>query len=261
MSILDEIIRNKHKEVAERKKILPVAVLEKSTYFEAKVLSLREALMQSSKSGIIAEFKRKSPSKGVINNRVSLAQVTKGYVQAGASALSVLTDEKYFGGSNTDLIEARKFNDCPILRKDFIIDEYQVIESKSLGSDIILLIAAALTKGQIVAFSKFAKSLELEILLEIHDEKELEKITDNIDCIGINNRDLTNFKVDIERSKKLAFKISDDYIKIAESGIDSVETIRNFKTHGFKGFLMGEYFMQSAHPGKACAEFIKQLME
>jgi indole-3-glycerol phosphate synthase len=259
MNILEEIIASKYKEVAERKELYPVKLLEKSIYFETKPVSLKHYLLRPDKSGIIAEFKRKSPSKGMINKYASVEQVTIGYMQAGASALSVLTDENYFGGCNADLTTARKFNFCPILRKDFVVDEYQIIEAKSIGADAILLIAASLTKQQIIDLSAVAKSLSLEVLLELHDEEELDKIAGNIDCVGVNNRNLKTFKVDIEQSKRLAAQIPNTYVKVAESGIDSVETIKDFKQHGFKGFLMGEFFMKTADPGKACAEFVKQL--
>jgi indole-3-glycerol phosphate synthase len=259
MTILDEIIEYKHEEVAKQKKLCPVKLLEESIYFKGKAISLKKSLLRPEKPGIIAEFKRKSPSKGNINKQASVEQVTTGYIKAGASALSVLTDEKYFGGSNADLTNARILNHCPILRKDFVVDEYQIIEAKSIGADAILLIASHLSKRQVIDFSKCAKAIGLEILLELHDKQEIEKIIADIDCIGVNNRNLKTFEVDIEQSKLLANMIPDSYVKVAESGIDSVETIREFKIHGFKGFLMGEYFMKSDHPEKACEEFIRQL--
>ena len=259
MNILDEIVAFKRKEVAERKTLHSIKKLGKSTLFNRHVVSIKEALLSTGSSGIIAEFKRKSPSKGMINEFADVEQVTKGYVNAGASALSILTDEKYFGGSNENLIKARKVNACPILRKDFIVDEYQIIEAKSIGADTILLIAACLSKEEIRRFSKLAKSLSLEILLELHNEDELEKIIPEVELIGINNRNLKNFKVDLDQSIKLASLIPDKYIKIAESGIDSPAIIQNLKSKGFKGFLMGEFFMRSTQPEKACADFIKQL--
>jgi len=259
MNILDEIVAFKRKEVAERKTLLPIKKLEKSASFNRQVISIKEALLSTGSSGIIAEFKRKSPSKGMINEFVDVEQVTKGYVNAGASALSILTDEKYFGGSNENLIKARKVNSCPILRKEFIVDEYQIIEAKSIGADAILLIVACLSKEVISRFSKLAKSLGLEILLEIHNDDELEKIIPEIELVGINNRNLKNFKIDMEQSIKLASLIPDNYIKVAESGIDSPTIIQNLKSNGFKGFLIGEYFMRSPQPEKACEEFIKEL--
>ena len=260
MNILEEIIQFKRKEVSERKKLTSIEMLEKGEFFDRENISLKQALSKIDSSGIIAEFKRKSPSKGIINNSVEAKQVTSGYVKAGATALSVLTDEKFFGGINDDLIKARIANFCPILRKDFIVDEYQIIEAKSIGSDVILLIAACLSKTEIHKFTKFAKSLNLEVLLELHDEDELQKIIPEIDLIGINNRNLKNFKVDLEYSKKLAEKVSGNFIKITESGIDSPSTIKELKNYGFKGFLIGEHFMKSLKPELACEDFIKQLM-
>lgn len=259
MTILEEIIQYKFKEVTERKALYPFKQLEKSVYFNAETFLLKKSLLLPAATGIIAEFKRKSPSKGIINKNASVEQTTLGYIKAGASALSVLTDEKYFGGSNDDLIKARRINACPILRKDFIVDEYQVIESKSVGADVILLIAACLTKEKIDKLAKFAKSVGLEILLELYDETEVEKISPIVDFIGINNRNLKNFEVNIEHSKQLSSLIPDNYLKIAESGINSAKTIHELKSAGFRGFLMGEYFMRTQQPEKACDEFIKQI--
>jgi indole-3-glycerol phosphate synthase len=260
MTILDEIVAYKRKEVEKRKALRSTNLLEKSNYFGNLPFSLREVLLKSGASGIIAEFKRKSPSKGIINDEASVELVTKGYTKAGASALSVLTDEKFFGGSDNDLSIARISNSCPVLRKDFIVDEYQILESKSLGADVILLIAACLTKSEVIRFSKLAKSLQLEILLELHNEKEIDSIIDEVDLIGINNRNLKNFKVDLEQSIRLAESIPGSFVKVAESGIDAPETIFELRKHGFKGFLMGERFMREKEPEKACAEFIKQII-
>jgi indole-3-glycerol phosphate synthase len=259
MTILDEIVAYKRNEVEKRKAVSSTNLLEKSNYFGNKPYSLREALLKSDASGIIAEFKRKSPSKGMINDGASVEHVTKGYVKAGASALSVLTDEKFFGGSDNDLSIARKSNSCPVLRKDFIVDEYQILEAKSLGADVILLIAACLTKSEVIRFSSLAKSLQLEILLELHEEKEIDSIIGEVDLIGINNRNLKNFKVDLKQSIRMAENIPISFIKVAESGIDTPETISELRKYGFKGFLMGERFMREKQPEKACAEFIKHL--
>ena len=258
-NILDEIIAFKHKEVAERKELYPAKLLERSIYFSTPSVSLKHYLLRPDKSGIIAEFKRKSPSKGFINQYAKVEEVTLGYMQAGASALSVLTDEKFFGGKNEDVTKARKLNFCPILRKEFVIDEYQIIEAKSIGADAILLIAACLSKSEIDTLAKFAKSLGLEVLLEMHGEDEFDKISTEVELVGINNRNLQTFVVDIEQSKRFAAKIPDSFVKVAESGIDSVEVIKDLKLSGFKGFLMGEHFMKTADPAKACANFIKQL--
>ncbi len=261
MNILDEIIAFKHKEVEQRKLNSAVSELEKSKYFQRQTISLKNSIADSSKSGIIAEFKRKSPSKGIINNSVTVEKVTTGYANSGASGLSVLTDENFFGGSNADLSIAREFNSIPILRKDFIVDEYQIIEAKSIGADAILLIAACLSATQIKKLAKFAKSLNLEILLELHSEDEFDEIYLEVDLIGINNRNLKTFKVDIEQSKRYAAIIPNTFIKIAESGINSVEVIKDLKTHGFKGFLMGEFFMQSIDPVKTFENFVNELHE
>jgi indole-3-glycerol phosphate synthase len=180
-------------------------------------------------------------------------------MQAGASALSVLTDEQFFGGKNDDVTRARKVNFCPILRKEFIVDEYQIIEAKAIGADAILLIAACLERNEIDLLARFAKSLGLEVLLELHGEDEFEKISPDVELVGINNRNLKTFNVDIEQSKRFAAKIPDTFVKIAESGIDSPDVVKDFKAHGFKGFLMGEHFMKTANPAKACADFIKQI--
>lgn len=260
MNILDEIIQDKYKEVEERKSLYPVKLLEQSIYFQSPVVSLKKYVQREDKSGIIAEIKRKSPSKGIINAHVSIERTSIGYMQAGASALSVLTDSKYFGGSKEDLMVARKFNFCPILRKDFIVDEYQIIEAKSMGADAILLIAAALEPKKLQALAKFAKSLQLEILLEVHNNKELQdNLNADVDLIGVNNRDLKTFVTDIEISKQLADKIPNQFVKVSESGIESTATIIELKKFGYEGFLMGQNFMQHSRPEKACRNFINEL--
>jgi len=235
-----------------------IASLEKTDLFLRQTLSLKQFLNDPARTGIIAEFKRRSPSKGIINDRTDVVEVTKAYAENGASCLSVLTDEHYFGGSNEDLIKAR-INAIPILRKDFIIDEYQITEARSIGADVILLIAACLTPGEVKRLAAFAKSLKLEVLLELHAEDELEHICEETEIIGINNRNLKTFEVDVERSLRMAERIPADKIKIAESGISSVENILLFKEHGFKGFLIGENFMKAQNPTIAFADFVKQL--
>jgi len=260
MNILDEIIRFKFNEVKQRKALFPINVLEQSSWFQSAGVSLKEYVQRPDKTGIIAEIKRKSPSKGVINANVSVEQISVGYVQAGASALSILTDSNFFGGSNEDLIEARKFNTCPILRKDFVIDEYKIIEAKPIGADAILLIAAALEPPRLRALAKIARSLQLEILMEVHNEKELlDNLTADIDLIGVNNRDLKTFKLDIKTSKRLSDKIPSGFVKVSESGIEKPETILELKQYGYQGFLMGQNFMQHAQPEKACLEFVTEL--
>ena len=258
MNILEEIIEYKKEEVKTRKSKVNTADLEKRELFSRTVLTLKDFLLDKSRTGIIAEFKRRSPSKGVINPDVDVLEVTKGYTEHGASCLSVLTDEHFFGGSDEDLIKAR-INKIPILRKDFVIDEYQLIEAKSIGADVILLIAACLTVAEVKRLASFAKNLGLEVLLELHAEEELEHICDETDVIGINNRNLKTFDVDIERSLRMAERIPFPKFKVAESGISSVNDILLFKQHGFQGFLIGENFMKVTNPTIAFAEFVKQL--
>ncbi len=258
MNILETIIEHKKIEVRSKKLEMSVSNLEKSDFFKRKTLSLKKFLLDETRSGIITEFKRKSPSKGIINDNADVVEITSAYTANGASALSILTDEKFFGGSAHDLIKAR-VNEIPILRKDFVIDEYQIAEAKSIGADAILLIAACLSPQQVKTLAKFAKNLQLEVLLELHEEAELAHICDDTEIIGINNRDLKTFEVDIERSLRMAEKIPAGKIKIAESGISSVKNIKLFKEHGFQGFLIGENFMKEKNPAIAFASFVNQL--
>lgn len=258
MNILETIIAKKRIEVDTKKRSMPVSELEKGKFFKNEVLNLADYLVRDDKTGIIAEFKRKSPSKGVINNAVSVKAVTMDYVKHGASALSVLTDEEFFGGSLDDLLEAA-INKVPVLRKEFIIDEYQLVESKACGAEVILLIAACLQPQEVRSLSASAKNLGLNVLLEIHNESELEHICDAVDVVGINNRDLKTFTVDINRSIELGKQIPANKIKISESGIDSVSAIKLLRIHGFRGFLMGEKFMKEEDPGKAFEKFVQEL--
>ena len=258
MNILDRIIEHKKGEVARRKLAVPVKELEKAPYFSRPILSLKDFLLDESRTGIITEFKRKSPSKGVINGNADVVAVTAAYTKNGASCLSVLTDEDFFGGSTDDLQKAR-INQVPILRKDFMIDEYQLIEAKAMGADVILLIAACLSVQQVKSLAQFAKSLGLAVLLELHAEEELGHICHETELVGINNRNLKTFVVDIDRSLKMAQQIPANKIKIAESGISSVATINLFRENGFSGFLMGENFMKEADPGEAFAKFVLEL--
>ena len=258
MNILDKIIEHKKKEVAQRKSAVPVAELQKTKYFGRSPLSVKEFLLDQQKTGIITEFKRRSPSKGIINGAADVVAVTTAYTNHGASCLSVLTDETFFGGSTEDLLKAR-INEIPILRKDFMIDEYQVVEAKSMGADMILLIAACLSPADVKRLAVFAKNLGLDVLLELHAEEELEHICGETELIGINNRNLKTFEVDINRSLKMAEQIPAGKIKIAESGIGAPATVNLFREHGFSGFLMGENFMKEADPGKAFAKFVQEL--
>jgi len=258
MNILDKIIEHKRVEVAQRKEAIPVAKLESSPLFGRRALSLKQFLTDPSRTGIIAEFKRRSPSRGVINDQVDVVTVTKGYAAAGASCLSVLTDTAFFGGSSEDLQRAR-VNEIPILRKDFIIDEYQIIEAKAIGADVILLIAACLTPEEVQRLAEFARGLGLEVLLEIHNEEELKHICEATEIVGVNNRDLKTFTVDIQRSIDLSKKIPEDKILVAESGISKIETILHMKDAGFTGFLIGENFMKEKDPEAAFGAFVAAL--
>jgi indole-3-glycerol phosphate synthase len=258
MNILDRIIAHKRIEVEQNKKNVPVKQLEKGIYFNRQALSLRRSLLDENKTGIIAEFKRRSPSKGIINDRDTVETVTNSYVSSGASGLSILTDLEFFGGTLNDLMAARK-NNLPILRKDFMIDEYQLIEAKANGADAILLIAACLSTAELKQLSYTAKSLGLEVLLELHDESELDHITPQVDLVGVNNRNLKNFEVDLKQSALLSQKIGIEFIKVAESGITSAKEIDYLKGVGFHGFLIGEHFMKQSNPGKAFSDFVKSL--
>jgi len=260
MNILDKIIEYKRTEIEKNKKNISIDELKQNEFFNRDTFSLKQFLLDETKTGIIAEFKRRSPSKGIINDRADVEEVTKAYADNGASCLSVLTDTEFFGGSARDLRKAR-INQVPILRKDFIIDEYQVTEAKAMGADVILLVAACLTPGRVKDLALCAKNLQLEVLLEIHNEEELQHICDDADLIGVNNRNLKTFIVDINRSIELSKKIPAGKIKIAESGIDNVETIKIFKDAGFKGFLMGEKFMKTEDPGGAFKQFVQKLKQ
>jgi indole-3-glycerol phosphate synthase len=259
MNILDLIITDKKIEVNQRKRIFPSAYWESSPLFERKTKSLAKSL-KASNSGIIAEHKRRSPSKQNINSSLSVEKVARGYESAGVCGMSILTDGKYFGGSLDDLTIARAVSDFPLLRKEFIIDEYQIIEAKAFGADAILLIAAILSPQEILSFSKTAKSLGLDVLLEVHNLNELEKsIMPSIDLIGVNNRNLKTFKVSLETSRSLAEEIPAEFVKVSESGISEVASIKKLKAIGYKGFLVGENFMKTDNPGLAAKDFINQL--
>lgn len=260
MNILERIVTTKKQEVITGKNLISAAKLEESAYFSRQPYSFRDFLLDPEKTGIIAEFKRKSPSKGIINDQVRVAEVTRGYADAGASALSVLTDQAYFMGEMADLIQARKSNVIPILRKDFIIDEYQILQAKAWGADIILLIAAILTPSEIKNMASLAKSLGLNVLLEVHNREELERSLDvNLDAIGVNNRNLADFSVSVETSFELFPHIPADFLKISESAISNPETIKQLKAIGFNGFLIGENFMKEVDPATAMRDFVEKL--
>lgn len=261
MNILDKIIADKYIEVSLKKQLISSKDLEKYPLFGRKVKSLAVAL-QNSNTGIIAEHKRRSPSKAVINQDLNVQDVAIGYEEAGVRGMSVLTDAKYFGGSLDDLIIARSAVKLPLLRKEFIIDEYQILEAKAFGADVILLIAAVLDQKQIKTLSEFAKSLNLDVLLEVHNLEELEKsLVPGVDMMGVNNRNLKTFEVSTEISKELSEKIPDDYIKVSESGISNIKDILELKNYGYQGFLVGENFMRTNDPGKSAADFIRNILK
>lgn len=259
MHILDKIVAHKRQEVADRQERFPVKLLEDSIYFNTPTVSLSSYLQRSDKHGIIAEFKRKSPSKGAINLYAKVEEVSIGYMQAGASALSVLTDEHFFGGKNKDLTEARKFNYCPILRKDFIVSEYQIIEARSIGADAILLIAACLEKDELHRLAGFARSLGLEVLVELHDLTELDKLSPAANVVGVNNRNLQTFEVSITHSLELYEHLPSEMVKISESGLNDAQAVVELRRAGYQGFLIGEHFMRDENPGQVCREFIQRI--
>ena len=259
MNILDKIVQDKRKEVALRKSLIPIKQLEQSVLFNRHTFSLANNLRQS-ESGIIAEHKRRSPSKSVINQNLNVFDVAKGYEDAGVCGMSVLTDGKYFGGSLDDLLVARASCNLPLLRKEFIIDPYQIIEAKAHGADVILLIAAILTTSEIKEFSELAKSLHLDVLLEVHNEEELHKsIMPSLDMLGVNNRNLKTFEVSLDISKTLSALIPNDFVKVSESGISNIEAIKELKPFGYQGFLIGENFMKTDNAGESAMAFIQNL--
>lgn len=260
MTILDKIIEKKKIEVAEAKQRVSLEELERYPLFDRTCYSLKESVLDPERTGIIAEYKRASPSKGLINGTSTVQEVVRSYQDAGASAISVLTDSDFFQGSLSDLEEARALLQIPLLRKEFIIDVYQIVEAKAYGADIILLIAACLDSEEIKTLADYAKSLGLNVLLEVHNEEELQRsFFESIDAIGVNNRNLKDFVVDLNHSYDLVKQIPDSYIKVSESGISDPKTIQALRNAGFQGFLIGENFMKTEDPGRAIKEFISQL--
>lgn len=258
MHILDKIVLHKKEEVAQRKERKPISDLDSSDLFGRPTHSLSKNL-KDSPVGIISEFKRRSPSKPTINLDAKVSQIVTHYTQAGVSGISILTDEHFFGGHSNDLMDARRIVDTPLLRKEFIIDEYQIIEAKSIGADAILLITEILTKAEVKTFAALAKSLHLDTLLEIHTREQLDKYNTDIDIVGVNNRDLTQFTVDPMHSVRLFEHLPTEVTKISESGIHDPDTILMLKNAGFDGFLIGERFMKMQDPGKACQDFINDI--
>jgi indole-3-glycerol phosphate synthase len=262
MSILQKIVLRKKQEIIANKERNPIAKLEKRPFFYLNPKSLVAYLHKPDKTGIIAEFKRQSPSKGVINAAIRPEQMVKWYENAGASAVSVLTDQDFFGGNENDLLVARQTVDLPILRKDFIIDEYQILEAKSIGADIILLIAAILEPKEIKALTAVAKNLGLSVLLEVHDQLELEKsLFLGLDAVGVNNRNLNTFEVSVQTSLDLVSHIPNEFAKVAESGIDNVDTIKTLRQAGYKGFLIGEHFMKQENPEMVISDFFGRVKD
>lgn len=261
MTILDKIIAFKKQEVAKIKAEVAVKKLVESPNFKRQPISLKKSLLEPYSTGIIAEFKRQSPSKGIINDKSTVAEVTNRYLDANVAAQSILTDTSFFGGTMADLMEARVINQQkPILRKDFIVDGFQIVEAKAIGADVVLLIATCLTPEQLKNYGQLATDLGLEVLYEVHTQEDLDKIGDlDNKIIGINNRNLKTFEVDLEHSINLANQIPDTVVKVSESGISDPRIITGLKEHGFHGFLIGENFMKTDNPGQACQEFIDQI--
>ncbi|MGK0385614.1 MAG: indole-3-glycerol phosphate synthase [Patiriisocius sp.] len=258
MTILETITSYKQEEVSAKRTAFPIGVLKQSELFNRTCFSLVKGVAEG--SGIIAEHKRRSPSKSVINENILLPEVVKGYAAAGVSAISVLTDTKFFGGSLEDLLLARARVNIPLLRKDFVVDPYQIYEAKAYGADAILLIAACLEEIQLQEYAALAKELGMEVLLEIHNEAELKKsLHPTVDLLGVNNRNLKTFEVSLNTSKMLSASIPDTYVKVSESGLSTIEAIQELQPYGYKGFLIGERFMKTEDPGKSAAAFINKL--
>lgn len=257
---LENILRNKREEVALKKQFFNKKNWEDFPFFSRKCLSLKQNLL-SLPIGIIAEFKRKSPSKGWLNQEANLLEVTTGYQQAGAVGISILTDADFFGGSVEDIIAVRDKISCPILKKDFVVDEFQIYEAKAIGADVVLLIAAALTISQVKKFAQLAHQFGLEVLLEVHNKEEFNYLNEYVDIVGVNNRNLDTFEVNIDTSLELANLIPSTFTKISESGISEIQTIKTLKQAGYQGFLIGEHFIKEKDPADALRQFINQLIK
>ena len=266
--ILTDIIAHKRLEVERMKQAVPTTELERR--IEEKALppcrSMKQALL-ASPTGIIAEFKRRSPSKGWIQREADPSVIAPAYERAGASALSVLTDEAYFGGTLDDLRTARTCTALPLLRKDFIIDEYQLLQARLGGADAVLLIAACLPQEDCARLLVLAHRLGLEVLLEIHSVEELAYATLNPNMLGVNNRHLGSFRTDVRHSFAMAEALqnfanaSADLCLVSESSISHPETVRRLRAEGFRGFLMGECFMKTNAPGDTLAAFVHAITE
>ncbi|MBM3400931.1 MAG: indole-3-glycerol phosphate synthase TrpC [Bacteroidetes bacterium] len=259
-TILDKIVQKKREEIELAKRRTTIEQLQLLEFFNRECFVLRDFILDPKRTGIIAEFKRRSPSKGTINDHSSVQEVTNAYDEAGASALSILTDFNFFGGKDQDLLDARAVNKLPLLRKDFILDEYQITEAKALGADIILLIAAILTPKEVHRLAKYAKNLGMNVLLEVHNKEELDRsLADDLDAVGVNNRNLADFSVSVRHSHDLVDHIPSRFLKISESGISHPETIMELRAAGFDGFLIGENFMKEANPGLSMKAFVSRI--
>ncbi|MBL7757274.1 MAG: indole-3-glycerol phosphate synthase TrpC [Chitinophagaceae bacterium] len=260
-NILDTIVAQKRKEIEALKPLSSIERFRREGFFwEIATRSLRDYLLVPGSSGIIAEFKRKSPSKGWFKPKeLEVEPVVRAYNDKGAAGMSILTDQQFFGGDLDDLIQAKVISDIPVLRKDFMIDPWQIAEARAFGADVILLIAACLSPREVKEMAIFARTIGLEVLLEIHNEEELGHICDEVDLVGVNNRNLKTFEVDINTSLQLINKIPTDKVAVAESGISNVETIVTLKQAGFSGFLIGENFMKEPEPGVAFETFVEKL--
>lgn len=259
MNIIEKIIEVKRKLLSIKRSQFPIDYLEKSRYFNRETFSLSRKISKKSILGIIAEFKRKSPSKGLLNKyNLPVEKVIIGYKKAGVIGISILTDFSYFKGKEQDVLKARRIIQLPLLFKDIIIDEYQVILAKAIGADVILLIAEVLSKKKIRTLIQTAKSVGLEVLMELHSEREIYKINEEILMIGVNNRDLRSFAIKIDSSVELSKRIP-NVIKISESGISNSNQITFLNKKGFNGFLIGENFMRTEDPGKLCEQLIKKI--
>lgn len=260
--LLNRIIAHKRQELRQKRELYPVKLLERSVYFETRPLSLVHYLKRSGSSGIIAEIKRTSPAVGELKHRVDVDLLSVGYMQSGAAALSIVTDYEFFKGTGDDLTIARRNNLCPILRKDFIFDEYQVVEAKSLGADAILLIAAVLSRKEQNRLARTAQSLGLEVLLEVHNQEEIRDASyDAVSLVGVNNRNLQDLSVDVHRSFSLLPLLPRELPAISESGISAARTVSDLYTAGYAGVLIGEAFMRESSPAQACYRLIADLRQ
>lgn len=258
--ILSEIVANKRLEVAAHKEQTSYHELEKLIETcGLPIYPMKSALLES-QSGIIAEFKRRSPSKGWMSQHADAERVTAIYVEAGAAVLSVLTDEHYFGGTLHDLSTTTRNAKIPVMRKEFIVDEYQILQARLCGASAILLIAAALTKEESIRFTRFAQQLGLDVLLELHDENEVEYVAPENDLVGINNRNLGTFVTDIEKSYKMIDFLPREAVLVSESGISNPKTVKELREAGYRGFLIGENFMKTDDPGERLRQFIEAVV-